>query len=409
MYKLLCIFFAFCAGNCLSQITQLYTGTTVTINHLSAAGNSVLIGGLSGNFLARSVNEGYTLTPITSPGSSANNCYIQRIDSDTVFLLSTGNTAELYRSTDKGSSWAKRMDTTAIIPNSFTFFDANEGLVDYGYGNQILRSVSGGAAWTVTPTTLPSVTFFRSYSDSFCIMGGMASPNPNGVFLFSCDRGRSWPYPVEIMKSTPTDFCFYNKDTIFGVSNRAVWGSSFVRSLNRGKNWQTLTEPLFYNDGLSKQGRSIFVIGGTNQNLGCIAKSVDFGITWSFFTTTFNTRFKSIVFLNDSIALVGGTNGVLVRWNYTGSVFTGIGALSIDHLGLKLISSIVSKELCLTSENGSEMALEVVNHSGIELLKAKMNSKKFVLNVESLVPDIYVLRCKSMNGITTFRFVKIKD
>src|SRR4051812_162636 len=100
------LFILFSSG-IFSQITLLNTTTTVTLKHLSCIGNTILVGGQSGNYLAKSYDEGYSLIPLSCPGPYINYSYFQRLDKDTVFLLSTGNDAEIYRSTDGGNNWSK--------------------------------------------------------------------------------------------------------------------------------------------------------------------------------------------------------------------------------------------------------------------------------------------------------------
>jgi photosystem II stability/assembly factor-like uncharacterized protein len=404
---LLCIF-------CLSshcQITQLYTGTTVTINHLSSYNNTVLVGGLSGNFLAKSYNEGNNLIPLSCPGNTTNYSFFQRMDKDTVFLLSSGYSAELYRSVDGGNNWSKRLDTTAFIPNSFTFFDGREGIVDYGYGNQILRTLNSGAAWTLTSTAMPSITMFKSFGDSILIMGGIASPNTNGIFLFSRNRGHTWPYPTEVMKSSPSDFCFLNADTIFGISHRTIWGSTFTRSMNGGQSWQIFPEPLYNNDGMTKQNSEIYIVGSNDQNIGYIAKSVDFGQSWSTFNTGISTRLQNLLFLNDSIALISGTNGVLLRWNYKLSVFTGIPEYSQIN-SINVYPNPVSDALNIEFKNRTVVVnnkIQIINSIG-EVVKEETNnlSGNQTISINDLPNGVYFVHSVIDKEILVRRFVVIK-
>jgi photosystem II stability/assembly factor-like uncharacterized protein len=395
---------------CLSvhcQITQLYTGTTVTINHLSSYNNTVLIGGLSGNFLAKSNDEGKNLIPISCPGNTANSSFIQRLDGDTLFLLSSGYTAELYRSTDGGNTWHRRLDTTIFIPNSFSFFDGREGVVDYGYGNQILRTLNGGGAWTVTNTTLPSITIFKSFDDSILIMGGIASPNTNGVFLLSKKRGCNWPFAPQIMKAAPADFCFLNSDTIFGVSYRTIWGSTFTRSTDGGQNWQTFPEPLYNNDRITKRGSELYVAGSDDQNIGYVARSTDFGNTWSTFSTGITTRLKALVFLSDSIALLSGTNGVLLRWNYKYSLFTSIKETEISGFSCSIFPNPVKDDLTVTiGVNDLNSSIGLYNSFGQLIYKTNATGNTKRINVAEIPKGLYFLRLGSGEREHVYKVIK---
>src|SRR5690606_4608788 len=188
------------------------------------------------------------------------NSIFQRLDKDTVFLLSIGNNNELYRSADDGNSWSIRMDTTLFGPNAMGFFNGMEGLVDYGYGNQLLRTKNGGSVWTLTTTPFDHVGIFKTYGDSMIIGGGIAS-NAVGYFILSKDRGHTWPNitPFGGQGSSPLDFCFLNSDTIFGISSPNISGKSyFIKTTNSGQNWESSLAPLKYNFGITaKKGNEI--------------------------------------------------------------------------------------------------------------------------------------------------------
>jgi hypothetical protein len=54
-----------------------------------------------------------------------------------------------------------------------------------------------------------------------------------------------------------------------------------------------------------------YIVGGG----GRILKTTDTGNTWTIYETQIPYSFTRIEFLNDSIALIAGTNGTLIKWN----------------------------------------------------------------------------------------------
>ncbi len=154
-----------------------------------------------------------------------------------------------------------------------------------------------------------------------------------GNFYLSKDRGNTWPYSWGIGSQPITDFFFLNKDTIFGLS---LYGG-LAKSTNGGSNWANTFLPIYSSYGINfKNANEGFVVGANLQNKGIIARTIDAGQTWQTFNTGITTTLLNIVLLNDSIALLSGTNGVLLKWNYKNTLFTGINDNYLDAIGLEV-------------------------------------------------------------------------
>jgi len=392
-----------------AQITKLNTGTTITLKHLSSNGNTVLVGGLSENYLAKSYNEGYTLIPLPCPGPSINYFHFQRVDKDTLFMLTNGNINQLYRSVDGGNNWVKRMDTTAFAPEGFVFFNSREGIMDRGYGNMLLRTQNGGGLWTSTTTPLFSFSLFKTYGDSLIIGGGMGSPSAVGTLLLSKDRGCTWPIISGLggQGGSPTAFCFLNADTIFGISSSDIFGQvHFTKSTNGGQTWQNSSAPLYYSLGLAEKGNDIYVLGAeTQDNGGIIAKSSDLGQTWSKFNTGIACRLLNLIFLNDSIALLSGTGGTLLRWNYKTTVFTGLPQNNLDELEIRIFPNPSKSGFYLEPKNNTNLIKVTINDIfGKVVNQLTITNVKIEIDSNTWPAGIYFV---TLNDNTTQKTIKV--
>jgi photosystem II stability/assembly factor-like uncharacterized protein len=391
------------------QITQLISGTNVYLRDLSVIGSNIMIGGITNNYIRKSYDECDNLSVMPCPGLSTNYNHLQRLDTSKGFLCSYGNNFQLYRTTDGGYNWSKRMDTTAFSGSTFVFFDENEGLTDKGIMNNLLRTTNGGAAWTATTMPLYDMLVAEAYSDSIVLIGGSSFPNAGGECYLSKDRGHTWPYYCGL-NSLPTDFFFLNKDTIFITQQPSTVGptagiAAYAVSINKGSNWQSKDAPIYYPNGVFfKNKNEGYIIGSNQQNQGVIAKTTDFCNTWSTFNTSINTRLTNMAVLNDSIALLTGSNGVLLRWNYKISVFTSVNENSLELNGLKLYPNPVSNKLSIDNPGVPITSLSIFNTLG-EIVFKELEPKQEI-ETSFLKSGIYFVKVENKSGFKTFKIIK---
>lgn len=392
-----------------SQLIQLNSGTTVALKHLSIIQNDIIICGATENYLSRSVDECATSTIMTGPGIPGNYYYMQRLNTNTAFLLSYVNGATLYKTTDGCATWNKRMDTSNFWPMCFAFFDGFEGITDKGMFGTLLRTKDAGASWSATPAPMDAIDVMKTYDDSTVVIGGIAFPNPNGILFLSKDRGNNW-LPAWTMPTQPTDFFFLNHDTILSICaiNQIGMGSSFIKTTNGGQTWSNSSLPLRYPWGINfKNKYEGYVVGENAYGKGIILKTTDFGVNWQQFNTNITTQLLNIAFLNDSIALLTGSNGVLLKWNYKQSIFTGIGENVIENAGVSVYPNPIIDDLHFKSNQSLiKVNIRIVNTLGQNIYTNNDFDLQTKINLNFLNSGLYFLILSIGNDEKTFKIIK---
>jgi hypothetical protein len=229
-----------------TSYTVINTGTSSHISHLSVKNNTYIINGWS-NFLAKSYDDCNTFIPLAIAGPTSNyyNHSFSSLQQDTMYILSANTNwtnEKIYKSTDGGNSWIKKLDTSNKKLDFIGFFNSNEGIA-VCESNKILRTKNGGNTWLNNTSPAASPTAFKIYGDSMACMG-----DSWGGFFLSKDRGNTWVstggFPTV---NYPRDFFFLSKDTIFGISatSNDIPGTLLARSFNGGATWSNTGLPLY--------------------------------------------------------------------------------------------------------------------------------------------------------------------
>lgn len=385
------------------QLTQISTNSNATLRDVSVIKKNILIGGYFG-FLGTCNNECNTLTNLTIPGPVGNATRIQRIDTNTIFLISyTTSQAFIYKSLDAGNNWVQKLSTTGDFNFEIAFFDSLEGM--YSKPNGYSRTTDGGTSWTsgTIPINFPDgVNSFKIYGDSMICAG-----SSTGNFYLSKDRGHTWPlvyaYGFAGYQAV-TNFFFLNKDTIFAIS----YGGGFAKTLNGGLNWDNSAEPPIAQShhitGLQTTNE-IYVVGANSQNKGIVIKTTDFGQTWQTFNTGFNTTLLNITLLNDSIALLSGTNGVLLKWNYKNALFTGLNDNYLDNLGLQIYPTPVKDKLHLEYDQ-SDLKLEITNSLGQTIYSPSEPLTEKEIDLSFLNNGVYFVKIQNSESQKIVKLIK---
>ncbi len=198
----------------------------------------------------------------------------------------------LYRTTDNGVNWALAQGFSDDV-NSVSFADANNGYVAVD-GAGIAYSTDGGATWTAASVNLGPYPYSRSDIERIFTIdattavatgwGSMVGYQPT-IIVVSYDAGATWNVP-----STGYEWATYGYGygiTMFGDGEVMIvgGGSGFAApNIHSGAtyaNWGRVKE--FTGEDL----RAAAVIPGTNTVMavgdqGCIARSTDKGLTWTF-------------------------------------------------------------------------------------------------------------------------------
>jgi len=194
--------------------------------------------------------------------------------------------------------------------NQLAFFDSLEGIAISTFYKGI-RTQDGGNTWTMESSPLIITSAVAVFGDSTICVG------VSEQFAISRNRGSTWT-GSGFVQSNPRDFFFLNKDTILATSLGGT-GTFFSYSFNAGATW----EDKFFPGGIGFEPQNVYfksitegyVVGGSNTNEGIILKTTDLGQSWSILNTQITTVLRDITFLNDSIAVITGTEGVLLKLN----------------------------------------------------------------------------------------------
>lgn len=306
------------------QVMLVPTNTQATLWPISILGSSIVVGGVD-NYLVKSYDECNTLIPLTVPGPGNYLNYLERLSTSHAYMLSTNFGAynnQVFESTDDGQSWSKKLDTNGLLITHLRFFDDNEGIALSTF-NKLLRTKDGGTTWLSGSHPNTIATCIKTFGDSLVGVG-----DGLGTFVLSKDRGVTWFGGGNFgTQAGPNDFFFINKDTIFVIATLGIYYKNFARSYNGGASWtysQIAPGYTYPYAVYAKSSREIYIAAATSGTIGVILKSVDEGLSWSTFNTGIKSSLTDIKFLNDSIALVCGSNGVLFKLNTKTAPFSPI-------------------------------------------------------------------------------------
>lgn len=382
------------------QLTQISTNTSQNLINLSVIDKNIMICGWNG-YLVKSVNEANSLSQMTIAGPTGNATSIQRLDSTNIFLLSySPSQTFLYKSVDGGYNWIQKYFGSGNYSRMFAFFNSLDGLMTSG--GSLEKTMDGGVTWTTVPTPagLYGIDNLKLFGDSTIILGG-SGLNAIGGFYLSKNRGSTWSAWNGLggQGGSPTDFCILSNDTIWGISSPNTSGVSFLtKTVNGGNIWQNQTSPLYAPYGIYfKNKNEGYVIGSNSSSRGFILRTTDFGQTWQSFNTGITTSLLEMAFLNDSIALLTGTNGVLLKWNYKTSIFTGVEESDPNQLSATVWPNPVSDFLNieLHDQNHTKCRIRLVSPLGEVIFDSESYGSIFSIDLSQFSPGVYFLSLRA--------------
>ena len=315
------LFSCICWISNFSQFELIPTSTNAELWEVDCYNGECFVIG-SQHYISKVGQSGENLTLMPVPGPINNYIHsFNRIDTNKAFIVSAypglGNgTYNIFKTIDNAETWQLIYQTDVVYPGALVMFDSLEGINGNEY-DTLNRSVNGGISWVKELSPVQFFDKWDKHGDS-TICTGLAG------FRISFDRGRTWQYTSLTEQVVPTSYDIINKDSILNTSYGNGVGAFFTKSIDSGQNWEYIHVPIFPMKVKFLSGETIFIVGkisifdefGNETEHGAIIKSMDFGNTWSLFDTELITNFLDIEFTNDSIALISGTNGVLIKYNF---------------------------------------------------------------------------------------------
>jgi len=347
-------------------------------------------------YLINSNDDCNTISEINTPIPTGAGCEFQRLDSNTIFYsVLYGNYSLIYKSTNEGNTWTQKLYTDTVLGVELIMFDSLEGvLLCYQYTS--LHTYDGGNTWLRLPTQMLAPDHYAKDGDSTVCIG-----TENGVGI-SKDRGHTWVFnginafgPIQ-----HTRISYLNKDTILDIGHVNPDGSYFAYSVDAGVNCTKFSFPSpFYFDpyGLFFFTMDEGYLVGTNNfnnDNGTIYKTIDRGLTWSIYDTHIPSNFGCIHFLNDSIALIGGSKGTLLKWNknaWPTSVINTEQEINTVNLYPNPANDFVHLYYNNTATSNIEIYLQdaIGNIIGITKENAHIGNNDYYFNISKLSSGIY--------------------
>jgi photosystem II stability/assembly factor-like uncharacterized protein len=306
--------------NVLSQFEIIQTNTNANLTGIVINNdkNETFIVG-SQLYIAKFDNI-YDIRTLHAPGPKLNFIHsLNRIDSNNLYILSSSanfgiDSNFIFKSNDDGESWNEIFDTTDLIMSDLIMFDSLEGLF-FSSMYTYFSTVNGCINFTRKNSPAHVSFAHQKYKDSIVAMGYF------NQFIISFDRGKNWDVRNYLME-LPTSFDFISMDSIVSLAS-----GYFAKSIDGGFTWQKKNFIGSYISKIKHQpenNNTLFIVGGivfydslwNEHRQGVIYKSYDFGETWHTYNTGLPTRFLNMEFISDSVALISGTDGYLIKYFY---------------------------------------------------------------------------------------------
>lgn len=395
-----------------SQHTIIPTGTVSPIHEIEFAGDSILILGKDG-FFAKCNGDCSELINRTTPGYagySRNDLMV--LAPDTYYLISHKDFPHhgyVLKSENGGDSWEVVLDTNDILFTSFFMFDESYGSIITTFYRSILTSNSG-ETWTEESHGLIGSSASLKINDSTAVMGVTED------FNFTTDKGVTWQ-STSFPQSPPTSFFAEHPDSIFAVTYGGT-GCFFTYCFSPGESsWTKENITDFIPLGLYVRGlEEVYVIGQFySSGTGGILKTTNLGETWSFYDTGIEGSLYEIEFLNDTTALIGGSEGLLMKWS-TNSHFEMVSIKEYSSkINMSLAPNPAYSKQTLTVELNNDMDGTIVLTDLQGRFIYEVYSGKFIAGVNKISVDIndipsgtYIYTI-TVNGIITrhIKWIKI--
>ncbi|MGV3629595.1 MAG: T9SS type A sorting domain-containing protein [Bacteroidota bacterium] len=394
MKLIISIYFSLVLLGVNAQLTQVETNTESDIFQISILDSSVVALGVSDYYgVSYDSCNNNMLTSVTPPGVPGNfNASLNRLNENTSYIISYWNGVthfQIYKTINGGHDWDIVFDTTGMFITELIMFDELEGLAFSTY-HKMFRTVDGGQTWNLESYPYTVIFEIRKIDSNKMCLGLM------NYFVTSTDRGHTWS-PGTVLPEKPVDFCFLSQDTILGVTYGTP-GVKFCRSIDFGDNFTTVSLPSTIKpaDIAFRNPANGFIVGKNpyNENKPALLKSDDFGDTWVQYDFDLNTEFTDLEFLNDSIALISGTNGVLLKYNYLNNYLDVPENLKkANFLNLSPNPTDGIQYLSVSGNADEVLSISLLDLSGkeIKMLYSGLNTGNIPLDLTSIQSGFYLL------------------
>ncbi|MFN8775783.1 MAG: T9SS type A sorting domain-containing protein [Flavobacteriales bacterium] len=405
-----------------SQFTIIPTTTTTAIVDIVQDADTIVISGVQ-DYFAKSYDWGDSVIDFSVPGIAGYEIADFHIR-DSVYYISTRGGFpdyhhQLLKSTSRGNSWQVIFDTTGISFLTFTMADASWGVLAGLFG-QYSHCDINDTEWTTEllfgSQALNSVAS-ASYSDSSMIILTV-----DGAAIYTIDRGNNWNWGY-CNNRIHEDIEYINETTIYSISHyNSGIVSEFSYSLNGGQNFTNIELSANVGD-LNNYGTyfdtriydmefitpSHGYIVGYNEDIneGVIFETFDSGQNWTVYSTGFDEVLSSLLILNDSLAFIGGTNGLLVRWNPMIPLTpVGVHVEELDNLQLSIFPNPANETVTINLPiNFSSTHFSLRDSLGQQVISLSKTQRIMTISTRGLPDGVYYLTYIGEDSLLTKRLI----
>lgn len=368
--------------------------------------------------IARTDDMGESYNYLSSPRANIEYQHhnFQSIDSQTLFLsvkvTSPGFDYGLFLSYDGGNNWIEVFSNGNFISDTlkavnFTMFSDKIGFVSFNYGKIVKTETQFVLKDTVSAIESNSSFFDCLYIDESKIVCG-----PHKIYG-SNNSGDTW---FVIDENNISALTRYDSSTFYGVSSGSP--SYLMASHDTCNSWSA-SEIITDVQSIGDRGihfvndSTAFTLAAKNDDDPFLLATYDYGETWHSFKIPFGRYLWTMDFVNDSIALIGGHEGVVVRLNINqlSKIDTSDSTNAISKLqqneSVRIFPNPSTNEVNIHSTT-SMVQVELLDATGI-LIKQVVNPpspKTVQINLKSLPKGIYFLRIETGNETITKKIIK---
>jgi photosystem II stability/assembly factor-like uncharacterized protein len=405
-----------------SQFTVVPTGTTTDITDIVKHSDTIIISGKN-NYFAKSYDFGQSIVNFSVPGLSGGYNFDFQITNDIYYMISGIGfpiyQSQILKSQDLGSTWQILNDTSSILFTTLTMVDTTYGILAGLYGSYLSAN---GSDSTWIYDTLDGSTYLSAYASGKFGDSTMLILTIHGAAMSTIDRGQTW-YWGYCKDAVHQKLQFINEDTVYSISHESSGTIAyFSKSINGGHNFSTITlgpnfgDSTYYGTYFDTQifdfhfdtPQHGYIVGyNSDLNEGVIFETNDYGQNWTVCLTGFNETLYSLLYVDDSTAFIGGSNGLLLKWNPL-QVLSPVGMNENPNNGFlfTLFPNPANKTITIKhSLNDKNIFITISNSLGEVVYTSQMQSYLEEISTENIRDGLYFVNIKSNNQNSTRKLI----
>ncbi len=217
--------------------------------------------------------------------------------------------AELYRTTNSGSTWGLLKtgeSNTSYITLCFT--DSSTGYIgmNVGTNGNILKTTDAGQTWSPYSAT----AYVRSIHFGNATTG--LAVGQGGVIYKTTNAGSSWVWKYQLPDAPLYDFysvCIADSAAAFAAGDHGY----LYKSTDAGETWTAVYNNPSFTRRLTSLWFTSTTTGFVVGDSGTIMKTTNRGVSWEPQQSTTNEYLSSVCFVDQSVGFVAGNHGLVLK------------------------------------------------------------------------------------------------